>query len=223
MRKKTNARNAFAKAVALGAVFFLGCAATIPRRGAKPDCNTDFSLVFKRASAETISTAYQKAAMKGMLKRHAAEMENPENKKTLDDFFRNFDYLRKADIRKKLRETDRMIDAFVSYRFDSEVYNIDDHWATPLETVSRGTGDCEDFAILKLFTLRYLGVSAQDLRLFTVEKGDNGHAVLLANTPGEPVILDNTDKNGKGRLIPGNCYKTNSGYTTTNGLYKIEP
>jgi len=36
---------------------------------------------------------------------------------------------------------------------DATVWGQPDFWASPLETLDKGQGDCEDFAIAKYFTL----------------------------------------------------------------------
>jgi len=84
---------------------------------------------------------------------------------------------------------------------DRQVWNAPDYWATPLEALSRGAGDCEDFAIAKFASLRMLGVPAERLRLIYVRANigaaDSGisqaHMVLgYYPTPdAEPLVLDN--------------------------------
>ena len=37
----------------------------------------------------------------------------------------------------------------IRFGTDLEVWEQEDYWATPLETLGRGAGDCEDFAIAK--------------------------------------------------------------------------
>lgn len=85
----------------------------------------------------------------------------------------------------------------ILFRDDAEVWGQGDFWASPLETLNRGEGDCEDYAIAKYFTLLASGVSATSLRLVYVRAqlggGSQAHMVL-AYYPGpaaEPLILDN--------------------------------
>lgn len=91
----------------------------------------------------------------------------------------------------------------ISFASDAVVWSQPDYWATPLETLSKGQGDCEDYAIGKYFTLLSAGVSAQRLRLvyvraeMAVPPGNpiesQAHMVLAyyADTNAEPLILDN--------------------------------
>lgn len=70
-----------------------------------------------------------------------------------------------------------------------------DYWATPLETLATGGGDCEDLAITKYFTLKEIGVPEARLRLTYVKALtlDQAHMVLTYyRTPdATPLILDN--------------------------------
>lgn len=88
----------------------------------------------------------------------------------------------------------------VLFRDDTEVWNQVDYWASPFETLQRGQGDCEDFAIAKYFTLVSLGMPVNRLRLVYVRAQVGGpqgvvqaHMVLAYHpTPeAEPLILDN--------------------------------
>jgi predicted transglutaminase-like cysteine proteinase len=69
-----------------------------------------------------------------------------------------------------------------------------DYWQSPIETLARGLGDCDDFAIAKYVSLRMLGIPAEQLRVGIVTQTHTGpHAVLLffAAHETEPRVLDN--------------------------------
>ena len=89
----------------------------------------------------------------------------------------------------------------IGFRSDHELYGVSDYWASPMETLARGAGDCEDFAIAKYFTLVASGVSQKKLRMVYVRAMDMGLAVphmVLAYYPtpeADPWVLDN--------LVPG--------------------
>ena len=79
------------------------------------------------------------------------------------------------------------------YRTDKEVYGKADYWAAPYEFLAR-SGDCEDYCIVKYYTLKALGVPADRMRIVVVREviRDVGHAVLAVyGTDGEIYILDN--------------------------------
>jgi predicted transglutaminase-like cysteine proteinase len=85
----------------------------------------------------------------------------------------------------------------IVFRDDAAVWGEDDHWASPLETLARGEGDCEDYAIAKYFSLLAIGLPVQRLRLVYVRAQIGGsaqpHMVLAyyAHPEAEPLILDN--------------------------------
>ncbi len=70
-----------------------------------------------------------------------------------------------------------------------------DYWATPVEFLATGAGDCEDFAIAKYFTLRALGVAEEKLNITYVKavRLNQAHMVLTYFTVAgaEPLVLDN--------------------------------
>ena len=76
---------------------------------------------------------------------------------------------------------------------DSRQYGRPDVWTAASETLSRGRGDCEDFAIAKLQMLRRAGFSDRDLYLVIVKdlvrRAD--HAVLVVRAGGHMYVLDN--------------------------------
>ena len=78
------------------------------------------------------------------------------------------------------------------YKFDKEVWGVEDYWATPREFVER-SGDCEDYAISKYYALRDLGVPASQLRVAAVKDviRNLGHAVLIVYMENDAYVLDN--------------------------------
>ncbi len=80
---------------------------------------------------------------------------------------------------------------------DRNIWGQADYWATPLETLGKRGGDCEDFVIGKYFSLVHLGIDPEKLRLVYVRANIGGasvaHMVLgYYETPGaEPLVLDN--------------------------------
>jgi predicted transglutaminase-like cysteine proteinase len=108
--------------------------------------------------------------------------------------------LQAADEPTKLRGVNEFYNRRVLFRDDTDIWGQADHWASPLEMLDKGAGDCEDYAIAKYFSLLGLGVPVAKLRLVYVRAqlgGPGGpsqaHMVLAyyeyANA--EPLILDN--------------------------------
>lgn len=98
------------------------------------------------------------------------------------------------DEREKLRRVNRFFNqlAFID---DAIHWHKKDYWATPVEFLASGGGDCEDFALAKYFTLKFMGVSEEKMNMTYVKavKLNQAHMVLTYYpTPGaEPLILDN--------------------------------
>jgi predicted transglutaminase-like cysteine proteinase len=84
---------------------------------------------------------------------------------------------------------------------DALAWGQDDYWETPLEALSQGRGDCEDYVISKYFALQLMGVAPDKLRLVYVRaKTGSGNAVssqahmvlaYYAQPDAEPLVLDN--------------------------------
>lgn len=80
---------------------------------------------------------------------------------------------------------------------DQALWGKEDYWATPLEALSIGAGDCEDYSIAKYFTLKQLGVDEDKLRLTYVKAVNLGQAHMVVtyfkNKRSIPLVLDNLD------------------------------
>lgn len=102
----------------------------------------------------------------------------------------------------KLQAVNQFFNRRVFSRDDIDVWGKSDYWATPLEMLARGQGDCEDYAIAKYLSLMMAGVTPSKLRLVYVQARQGGlpagalqaHMVLAYYPRGsgeEPLILDN--------------------------------
>ncbi len=91
----------------------------------------------------------------------------------------------------QLREVNKFWNQW-PYRLDQTVYKKPDYWAIPKQ-FQKTSGDCEDYAIAKYFTLKELGFNPDDMRLIIViEKIRNiAHAILGVYMDGDVYILDN--------------------------------
>ena len=104
------------------------------------------------------------------------------------------DSARARDGRARLGEINRAINLAIRPMSDLAQYGDDiDVWSSPLATLSRGTGDCEDYAIAKFVALRLAGIPAEDLRIVVTRdllQGED-HAVAAARLDGQWLVLDN--------------------------------
>ncbi|CAN5706394.1 transglutaminase-like cysteine peptidase [soil metagenome] len=105
-----------------------------------------------------------------------------------------------ADDAAKITAVNQFFNRRITYAEDSDVWGEIDYWASPLELLEKGRGDCEDYVIAKYFSLVALGMPTAKLRLVYVRArlpGPRGavlaHMVLAYyQAPGmEPLILDN--------------------------------
>ena len=80
---------------------------------------------------------------------------------------------------------------------DQKLWNKKDYWATPIESITRYAGDCDDFSIAKYFTLLALDIPIEHLRMNYVKLPDKqSHMVVSYHSTNnkEPLILDNMNK-----------------------------
>jgi len=82
----------------------------------------------------------------------------------------------------------------VRYAEDIDVWHVEDYWATPIEALWKGAGDCEDYAIAKYFSLRHLGIPSDKLRITYVKalQQNRAHMVLTyySSPTAMPLVLD---------------------------------
>jgi predicted transglutaminase-like cysteine proteinase len=104
------------------------------------------------------------------------------------------------DERTRLTTINGFFNRRILFRDDIETWGQIDYWASPLEAMQKGEGDCEDYAISKYFSLIAAGTPLERLRMVYVraQLGAPGgptqaHMVLAyyAAPDAEPLILDN--------------------------------
>lgn len=109
--------------------------------------------------------------------------------------------LKLASDSEKLKQVNDFFNLRIKFIDDVELWGQSDYWATPLETMGKGAGDCEDFSIAKYIALKLLNVPNDKIRLTYVRAlvidPDNttvrAHMVVsyYATPTTEPLILDN--------------------------------
>jgi predicted transglutaminase-like cysteine proteinase len=97
------------------------------------------------------------------------------------------------DAFERLEAVNWYVNKRVRFTDDIRQYGRADYWAAANETLNRGRGDCEDFAIAKLQMLRRAGIADKDLYLVVVKdlvrRAD--HAILVVRAAGHMYVLDN--------------------------------
>jgi predicted transglutaminase-like cysteine proteinase len=79
-----------------------------------------------------------------------------------------------------------------AYIVDLENYGLTDYWATPKEFLSN-SGDCEDYAIIKMLSMKWLGFDIEAMRVVVVQDTNLrvSHAVMAVERDDDILILDN--------------------------------
>jgi len=134
----------------------------------------DQAKFLESAKARGAHTVAEAQAMLQMIDR-AAKAEEPVRMVIVNDFFNKH----------------------IAFHTDWEVWGVEDYWASPLEALWKGAGDCEDYAIAKYFSLLTAGVPEAKLRMVYVRvmldgKPEPHMVVAYYPTPdAKPLILDN--------------------------------
>jgi predicted transglutaminase-like cysteine proteinase len=99
--------------------------------------------------------------------------------------------LKGQDKLEQLKQLNRFVNHLVAYSDDKKAFGKADHWSNPAELLQT-SGDCEDYAILKFFSLLELGFSNEQLRLAVVRDSKRRvlHAVVSVDLDGKTYILD---------------------------------
>lgn len=99
--------------------------------------------------------------------------------------------------REKLTIVNTFFNTNVLFVSDQVLWHKEDYWATPLEFLSIGAGDCEDYSIAKYFTLKQLGIDEEKLRITYVKAINLGQAHMVLtyfkDKRSVPLVLDNLD------------------------------
>lgn len=95
----------------------------------------------------------------------------------------------------KLRRVNDFFNQNIQFVDDLTLWLMEDYWATPVEMLAKGAGDCEDYSIAKYFTLVEMGVAENRLRITYVKalELNQAHMVLtyFESPQAVPLVLDN--------------------------------
>ena len=130
-----------------------------------------------------------------VMKRHEADHATPQscpiNLCRVPEWQSHIASLRGRSSREQLAGVNEFANRF-RYVLDQDNYGKSDYWAIPREFLQLG-GDCEDFAIIKYYSLRQLGFPVEALRITIVQDTNLRipHAILAVHLRDDIVILDN--------------------------------
>jgi len=161
----------------------------------------DFSAMTASLSETTIMLGEMSEKWKELQARIAVDektvMKCLSDESTCSQAARSFlsivDLGRKHEGRARLGWINRAVNTSIRPTSDWAQYGYADFWASPLQALGNGAGDCEDYAIVKYVALRNLGMDVKDLRLVIVQdyKHHTIHAVVAVRDEQRWAILDN--------------------------------
>jgi predicted transglutaminase-like cysteine proteinase len=154
----------------------------------------------------TLWLAHAALAWDGQQMRSAAQRAGPNAVASLGALQNLLTEGRSQDEGTRLAAVNQFFNLRIEFRSDQEVWGQEDYWATPMQSMAAGRGDCEDYVIAKYTVLLAMGMQRQRLRLVYVRAKlpdlptPAAHMVLAyyATPTAEPLILDNL----RGDLLP---------------------
>lgn len=130
----------------------------------------------------------------------ARQQYGEEAQKDIQDLQQLVFQLKTASDAEKLKKINDFFNHKITFGDDIDIWGKSDYWSTPLESIGRKAGDCEDFSIAKYMFLKAVGITNSKLRLTYVKAtlNNNGqrsaraHMVVsyYATPQTEPLILD---------------------------------
>ncbi|TDO14003.1 transglutaminase-like cysteine peptidase [Halomonas ventosae] len=133
------------------------------------------------------------------LRQSMQRLYGPRGLSSLEAWFALVERLAGADLRTQLEGVNDFFNRRIRWIDDIHVWGQEDYWATPLEALGRGEGDCEDYSIAKYVTLKELGIPDDQLRMIYVRARIGRSSITQAHmvlgwyqTPSvQPLVLDN--------------------------------
>lgn len=131
-----------------------------------------------------------------VLKDEVSERFDPQRAEVIDELEVLLDEISGLEPRERAERVNAFFNRRIRYVEDDQLWGKQDYWASPVETIGHGAGDCEDFAIAKYLVLREAGIDNRQLRLIYVRAKMGGasraHMVLgyYPEPDAEPLILD---------------------------------
>ncbi|WP_397450822.1 cysteine protease LapG [Pseudomonas sp. NA-150] len=131
-----------------------------------------------------------------VISRKAEALYGPlgEGRNRIDAWQRLLENEKQVSESAKLEVVNLFFNHQMRYVEDIDNWHVEDYWATPIESLWKGAGDCEDYAIAKYFSLRRLGVPSEKLLITYVKalRLNRAHMVLTyyASPNAEPLVLD---------------------------------
>lgn len=124
----------------------------------------------------------------------AIEKNDVISKNRIVDYSDYIDSCEKDSQKKQLNKINFYLNGLLA-QYDDVIKKKEDDWSTPKEFLTIGYGDCEDYAIIKYYSLIKLGFDEKKLFITVVKENFRGgrHMVLtyFENKNQSPLVLDN--------------------------------
>lgn len=123
--------------------------------------------------------------------RYDQQLATDEGQAVMKGWFDKIEHMRGLPRDALLEKLDAYVNDYIDYKLDEDrPEGNGEHFYTPIETIKSKEGDCEDYALLKYFSLKYLGVPEEEMRLTHLYR----HANLLVEGENDRFYyLDNSD------------------------------
>jgi len=151
---------------------------------------------------------------------------DPQKRAAFDSWLDKLEYAREKPLIEKIQIVTNAVNNGVRYTRDSIQNGTAEYYASPIETIVSGRGDCEDYAIAKYYVLRWLGVEANRLYLASVTREGAGHSVLLVDTTQDlsrrdVIVMDNGPQNSRHKLGETK-YSPRVAYSEAGGILNLK-
>jgi predicted transglutaminase-like cysteine proteinase len=144
---------------------------------------TALSVLIKYAPLDVYAV---KAAWDDAKERQDSYLKNDANRDYYRAWLSTLDDAKTLSLLDKTNRVNDLVNNTVSYVSDSANYGRRSYIASGVETVCTGRGDCEDFAIAKLYALQYLNVPENRMYALTVATNpaskEVNHSVVVVDT-----------------------------------------
>ncbi len=138
------------------------------------------------------------------------------------DYQKKLRYIKKHTKEKQLNMINHYLNQLLP-QYDDIIQKKEDYWSSPKEFLTMGYGDCEDYVIIKYFSLIKLGFDEKKIFITTVHEKYTGsyHMVLsyFKDKDKSPLVLDNLSF----RVLDLNTREDIQAdiFINSNGVYKM--
>lgn len=119
------------------------------------------------------------------------EPKKGDNIKEVAFFNLQIENLKNKDRLVQIREINNIVNNKIKYLSDLENYGKQDYVASARETINKLSGDCDDYLVLKMKMLSYLGI---DSTVLYCQLKNVWHVKLVVENNGNKIVLDSANK-----------------------------